>query len=657
MLNLDEDCKKFFPNFKHKLNDCQEKAITSALKDNTLCIMPTGGGKSMIYKMAALEKGGVTLVISPLIALIAEQVQKIENAGYKCLAFHSGINSDKQAKSLMNFANGTFTPNFIFVSPERIATDGFFEYSLKLRKDDIKLVVIDEVHCVSQWGISFRPFYKRIPNFMDRLFGADNWATILALTATLNPQELKDICADFKISPENIVKDSSLMRSEIQIHVQKFESEEEKEKKFWEIVNRHRNEKTLVYVYRKYNKRSVEELCEQALAKGYRATFFHGDMSAAERMRIISDYKNNLIDIIFATNAFGMGINIPDIRTVIHFMMPDSAEQFYQEIGRAARDGHSANAYLLYSDKNIEVKRTYFIDGSFPDKNKLIETYKKLGGKVGYKTLQYFDDEDIQNYLHYYIESGAVEIICKGFISLSNLEEIQDDTLQRFFDSTKTKNFIRTVNNNKILPAELAETVYKAVINGRVKLNSPLKRCLIIDLKVDTLSDEQLEKILSSIEEKRNYKHELLDWFVKLLKNNLQPNELHQEIAAYLGMNKFLLNQIYTTSDGNLVRSKSEVIISNLLSAAGINYCYEEKLFYEDGKYILPDFTIYLKDGTKIFWEHVGMLGSEKYDERWTQKLDVYEKFFPNQMKKTYESGAIVKDAEKLIDELKILNQ
>lgn len=179
--------------------------------------------------------------------------------------------------------------------------------------------------------MSFRPFYKCIPDFLDRIFGVDKWCRILALTATLNPKELKDICEEFHILKRNILKQTVLMRSEIQLHTIKFNKEDEKEDKFWDIIKTHRDEKTLVYVYRKKGERAVEGLCEEAISKGYKAAWFHGEMSSNERMDIIEQYRNGSINLVFATNAFGMGIDIKDIRNVIHFMIPESAEQYYQD--------------------------------------------------------------------------------------------------------------------------------------------------------------------------------------------------------------------------------------------------------------------------------------------------------------------------------------
>ncbi len=263
MLDLDKDFKEYFPSYDFRLTDFQKRVITNVVeKDNTLCIMPTGGGKSIIYWMVALETKGIAIVVSPLVALISEQAEKIREHGFEVLELYSGISGKKQAEIIKDFANGKINPQFIFTSPEKIATDGLFEYSLKRRRADFSLIVIDEVHCVSQWGMSFRPFYKRIPDFLNAIFG-DEWCHVLALTATLNPKELVDICDAFRIYPSNILKEDILMRTNIQLHVQKFEKEDEKEDKFWNIVKMHRDEKMLVYVYRKETERGVEGLCEK----------------------------------------------------------------------------------------------------------------------------------------------------------------------------------------------------------------------------------------------------------------------------------------------------------------------------------------------------------------------------------------------------------
>ena len=241
------------------LKPFQEKVINHVINyGSTLAVMPTGGGKSLIYWIAAKALKGTCLVVSPLIALIDEQAEKLTKEGFEVLAIHGSMGASEQMKQLKKFANGESNPDFIFASPERMATDGFFEYCISLQKEKIKLIVIDEVHCISQWGFDFRPFYKHIPNFVNAIF-SENWPTILGLTATINPRELLDITTDFKIPKKSILKDDVLLRFDIDLKVEKLSNEEEKKTRLWEIIEDHRNDKILVYLYRKYHKGGVED--------------------------------------------------------------------------------------------------------------------------------------------------------------------------------------------------------------------------------------------------------------------------------------------------------------------------------------------------------------------------------------------------------------
>lgn len=658
MLNIDEAFSSNFPKLasKFSLKDFQKRVISNVVeKDNTLCIMPTGGGKSLIYWIAGILSGGITIVISPLIALIDEQSEKIAEQGIEVLTIHGGMDSAKQAKVLKDFANKVINPKFIFVSPEKIATDGLFEYCIRERKNEITMLVIDEVHCVSQWGTSFRPFYKRIPDFLDCIYneGRDKQPRILALTATLNPKEVVDICREFNIDKSNIIKDNLLMRSEISLKVLQFNNENEKEDKLWDIIKIHKNEKILIYVYRIGSERGVEKLADKANEKGYKSVYFHGEMTAKERKEIIDRYKNNEINVIFATNAFGMGIDIPDIRVVIHFMIPESVEQYYQEVGRAARDGNVANAYLLYTNKNIDVKRKYFIDGSFPSAEKLVNTYKKIAEQgEGLHTLPYFEDEEIQQCLPYYLDSGVLRIECKGFSDLKSLKNVEDKALTDIINSTKTKNLITTVKKSKVNVKTIVNKVYESVVKGLATTTKPLDRRLIVEVIEREISEVKMQAIQSAIDEKREYKHGLLDYLIFLISDNTSSNELHQEIGRYLGVEKHMLNRIYSTVKGDRVRSKSEVIIANLLAQNGISYEYEKKLEYEKGKWIEPDFTITLPDGRELYWEHLGMLGVESYDKRWLEKQDIYDNYFSGKLIVTYEGATITDSALDIINKI-----
>lgn len=613
---------------KFSLKPFQEKVINHIIDNgSTLAVMPTGGGKSLIYWVAAKALRGTCLVISPLVALIDEQAEKLTREGFEVLAIHSGMGAPEQMKRLKKFAKGESSPDFIFASPERMATDGFFEYCISLQKHNIKLIVIDEVHCISQWGFDFRPFYKHIPAFLHSVF-SENPPTILGLTATINPKELSDITTDFGIKKSSILKDDVLLRFDIDLTVEKLSNEEEKKERLWDIIDKHSDEKVLVYLYRKYHRGGVEDLCEIANQKGLNALSFHGDMSSSERQNVISAFRDSSLNLVFATNAFGMGIDIPNIRVVIHFMLPESIEQYYQEIGRAGRDGNGATSYILYSSKNIQVRKTHFIDKLFPKIDELKELFKKATNcEVGKKTLQYFAEEELQSTLPYFLNCGAISIEAKGFTGLKVFRKNSNSILKSIVDSSRTGMVIPVL----LKPAfstftckEFFNIVYKALVDDEASLSKNLDKCLIIEARAENLTDEQTQAISDEVERKREYKHNLLDYLVYLLDNFDSSNSLHQEIGRYLGVSKHLLNKIHKTESGIWVRSKSEVIIANILYRSNIDFRYEEKLFYKESQWKEPDFTI-SHNGKVWYWEHLGLLGDEQYNKNWQEKKKIYQ--------------------------------
>ena len=436
--------EQHFPNLasQYSLKPFQDKVINQVIKQgSTLAVMPTGGGKSLIYWVAAKALEGTCLVISPLIALIDEQAEKLTEEGLEVLAIHGGMGSSEQMKQLKKFAKGESKPDFIFASPERMATDGFFEYCISQQSHHIKLVVIDEVHCISQWGFDFRPFYKHIPVFLNSVF-KNEWPKILGLTATINPRELVEISKDLNIPKKSILKDDVLLRHDIDLKVEKLSVEDEKKPRLWSIIQDHPNEKILVYLYRKYHKGGVEDLCKNANENGIKALSFHGDLSGKERQEIIKEFREGDTNLVFATNAFGMGIDLPNIRVVIHYMLPESIEQYYQEIGRAGRDGNGATAYMLYSNKNISVRKSFYIDKSFPKKEEIIDLFKSAtNNEIGKKTLQYFSEENLQSTLPYFLNCNAITIKGKGFTGLKVFKNISNITqyfiFRLFFFSNK----------------------------------------------------------------------------------------------------------------------------------------------------------------------------------------------------------------------------
>ncbi len=651
--------EKEFPTLasQFSLKPFQEKVINQVISNgSTLAVMPTGGGKSLIYWVTAKALKGTCLVVSPLIALIDEQAEKLTASGCNVLAIHGGMGASEQIKQLKAFAKGESIPDFIFVSPERMATDGFFEYCITLQKDNIKLVVIDEVHCISQWGFDFRPFYKHIPVFLNSVF-SNNWPKILGLTATINPRELIDITTDFRIAKKSIIKDDVLLRFYIDLKFEKLSNEEEKRERLWEIIEDHKNEKILVYLYRKYHKGGVEDLCDVANQKGLTALSFHGDMTSSERQQIISEYRDGSTNLVFATNAFEMGIDIPNIRVVIHFMLPESIEQYYQEIGRAGRDQNGATSYMLYSNKNIQVRKTHFIDKSFPKGDEVKELFKKASNnEVGKKTLQYFAEEELQSALPYFLNCNAISIEGKGFTGLKVFKTNTNERLKSIVDSSKTGMVIPVLlkpENSQISCKDFFNITYKALVDDEATLTKNLDKCLIINATEKELTDEQLENISSETARKREYKHNLLDYLVYLLDNFDSSNSMHQEIGRYLGVNKHLLNKIHKTESGIWVRSKSEVIIANILYRSSIDFQYEEKLYYNDSQWKEPDFTI-RHNGKTWYWEHLGLLGDEQYNENWQEKKQIFKDLGVwDYVITTKESAVLSNQANELVKKIK----
>lgn len=653
--NAIEVFEKEFPALASRfpLKPFQEKVINQVISNgSTLAIMPTGGGKSLIYWVTAKALGGTCLVVSPLIALIDEQAEKLTKEGLKVLAIHGGMGASEQIKQLKKFAKGESNPDFIFVSPERMATDGFFEYCISLQKNKIKLVVVDEVHCISQWGFNFRPFYKHIPTFLNSVFG-NQIPKILGLTATINPRELVDITNDFKIGKQSILKDDVLLRFDIDLKVEKLINEEEKRDRLWEIIEDHKDEKVLVYLYRKYHKGGVEDLCEIANQKGITALSFHGDMTSTERQQIISEFRDGHTNLVFATNAFGMGIDIPNIRVVVHFMLPESIEQYYQEIGRAGRDQNGATAYMLYSNKNIQVRKTHFIDKSFPNADEIKDLFKNAtNNEIGKKTLQYFAEEDLQTALPYFLNCEAISIDGKGFTTLKVFKTNTNSTLNRIVESSKTGMVIPVLlkpENANYSCKDFFNITYKALVDDEATLAKNLDKCLVINATETELTIEQLDNINAETKRKKEYKHNLLDYLVYLLDNFDNSQSLHQEIGRYLGVNKHLLGKIHKTESGIWVRSKSEVIIANILFRCNIDFQYEEKLYYNTTQWKEPDFTIRHNNKT-WYWEHLGLLGDEQYNENWQEKKEIFKELgvFDNVIT-TKESAVLSSQANELI--------
>ena len=652
-MTIDQIFQKHFAEIGDGVRDEQRVVIESLLAGhNTLSIMPTGGGKSLIYWIAGLGLGGTTLALFPLTALMDEQAQKLETHGLDVLTLHSGISTSQQQKKLMAMRNGKM-PDFIFVSPERIGNDGFLEYILSEKREAIKLVVIDEIHCISQWGHDFRPFYLEIPPFLDGVFGNHkNWPVILGLTATLNQKDTQEVCQDFHIEPDHVLKSQYLLRYPIDIQIAKVDDDIEKDKLFWQFLESHRQEKILVYIEnRRSGDRSTEGMATKAQDLGYKAAYFHGSMTSKQKADVIKRYKASDVLLVFATSAFGMGIDIPDIRGVIHYRPPESIEQFYQQIGRVGRDGLPAWAMCYYSDKNISFRKSYFIDRSFPTEQEIQDTFTSLiSGRGKIQTFNYFSEESMQTAYHYLLRSGAVRVLGKGIGKIDIFEKapgVEIPKFEQYRRTTRTGGVILTAKKVDEPVKQVVQNIYRWWAKGKIRTDRSPQKCLIVEQVADQLPLEKLNEILADIEEKRAYRYGLLDQLAELLDGFSNSISLHQEIGKYLGVDKFQMGRVHQTESGEMVRSKSEVIIADQLTHHTIPFEYEKRL--EAGGFgFMPDFTIQVS-GKTYYWEHLGRLDLEQYRQNWVIKENWYMKHFPGQLVTTKEGSTVSQAADTLI--------
>lgn len=392
---------------------------------DTLGLMPTGGGKSITFQVPALAQEGLCLVITPLIALMKDQVRNLRERGIKATAVYSGMTREEILIALGNCIFGNY--KFLYISPERLGTEIF---QIKLRSMHVSLITVDESHCISQWGYDFRPAYLKIADIRQLLPGVP----VIALTATATPEVVKDIQERLQFRQENVFR-MSFERKNLAYIVR---HTEDKEGEMLHILQRV-NGSSIVYTR---NRKKTKEIAQLLNRNHITATFYHAGLSDETKDLRQKAWLKGEYRVMVATNAFGMGIDKPDVRLVIHADVPDSPEAYFQEAGRAGRDGMKAYAVLLFCPRDkITLKQR--ISDTFPEKDYIRKVYEDInfyyqmamGDGLGC-TFAFNLDEFCHNFKHFPVQTdSALKILTRaGYLEYT---DEQDNASRIMFTLTK----------------------------------------------------------------------------------------------------------------------------------------------------------------------------------------------------------------------------
>lgn len=426
----------------------QEDIIQSVWeKRDTLGLMPTGGGKSLTFQVPVMAMDGICLVVTPLIALMKDQVDNLRERGIKAAAVYSGMSRDEIITTLENCIFGGY--KFLYVSPERLSSDIFLT---KLQAMDVCLLVVDESHCISQWGYDFRPSYLKIADIRETLINVP----VLALTATATPDVVDDIQEKLRFKEKNVFR-TSFLRDNLSYVVRSADN------KVGELIHILKSVPGSGIVYVR-SRRQTKEIAQTLKKEGLRADYFHAGLSYEDKIFKQNAWKDDECPVIVSTNAFGMGIDKPDVRIVVHMDLPNSPEEYFQEAGRAGRDGKKSYSVILYT-KSDSVKLKKRISDTFPEKELIVRVYEALG-----------------NYFQVAVGSGAGRAF--------------DFDLIEFCSRFKLPS-LQTHHALKIL--ELAGYLeYTHEIDARSKLRFLIYRDDMYSLRLEPITDELLHTIMRS---------------------------------------------------------------------------------------------------------------------------------------------------------------
>jgi ATP-dependent DNA helicase RecQ len=428
----------------------QEDIIASVLKGHdTLALLPTGGGKSVCFQVPAMLLDGICIVITPLIALMKDQVTQLKQRGIEAVAIHSGMSRQQVDVLLDNCVNGGV--KFLYVSPERLQTELFI---VRVKRMKVGLIAVDEAHCISQWGYDFRPPYLKIASLREIIPDV----TIIALTASATVIVCNDIQDKLAFKAGSMVFKKSFARDNLSFVVRKTEN---KEKKLLEILQKV-NGSAIIYVR---SRKATQALAEMLVKRKTSASFYHAGLAFEERSKRQEEWIQNKTRVIVATNAFGMGIDKPDVRTVIHLDLPENLESYYQEAGRGGRDGLRSYAVMIYQDADVDNLRQK-VEQAHPSPEFLKKIYQALANYFQL-ALGSAEGESFDFDLHDFTERFKLHA-SEVYVALKKLEE---EGLIQFNESFYSPSLLHfEVDKTALYQFQVANAQFDPVIKMLLRL-------------------------------------------------------------------------------------------------------------------------------------------------------------------------------------------
>ena len=500
----------------------QGEVVASVLDGkDTFALLPTGGGKSICFQVPGMMKDGICLVVSPLVALMKDQVMNLQKRNIKAIALTGGIQSDEMIELLDNCQFGNY--KFLYLSPERLQSDWILE---RIKNLPINLIAIDEAHCVSQWGHDFRPAYLKISSLKTHF----PKVPFLALTASATKRVREDIVTQLGLESP-VVFEKSFARENIAYMV--FDVED----KLFRIeqILKKNPEPSIVYVR---NRKSCLDISSQLQTLGFKSTFYHGGLDSREKDKNMKLWMNEEVQVIVATNAFGMGIDKANVKTVIHIQLPENLENYYQEAGRSGRNGEKAYAVLLSSQSSVIQAKNQFID-VLPDKEFLKTMYVKL---CNYFQIAY--GEGINEVFSFNLNHFCVQYqfpILKTFNAMQFLDRQGIISLSQEFSEKITVQFIipskEIIRYMSLNPSD-EEIILTMVRSYPGIYEVPASLNISLIAKKSKTTEEVVLKVLQKLKQK-----EIIDYHAKNNDATLIFNEVREDDRTINRVSKYLENQ------------------------------------------------------------------------------------------------------------------